>query len=858
MSSAFGGIKTQQSVNSRLKPKATINGDETFIPTETLPVSDFNENMNFAFHNGAGEEDRVAVDNQSILSNFNLERENTDNKPKGCRKWVSAVLRKMVDRDGKEKKHRSFSVWLLQFCKKHISFYRLHFLYFIVVDLIGTLVIFLLPPTKLGRIKFIDALFSSTSALTVTGLASVKMGTFSIVSEVMLLVLMLSGGQVFTSLLPVMVRRYYFQKYLKQAEKSSQGKQLLATQITVSPSPALQNLRPISEGRVFSSSNLSSINNSQLDGIQANMSSPGRKEEKVVEREVKVEGREVKVEEREVKVEEMEEKVEEWAEKVEVKDEKAEVREQVSDDEEAPPLRRSMTQTNYKTTEENHPQFFTWSGETAKLAGQKFKVLRKQQELEAPLLNRRRTISREELPSRDPAELRSQEYKALQLLTWLVPSYLFGLQLLGFFIMQINFWGAPRERRILSENGVNATFFSAFQAISAFQNAGYGLLDSSLVYFNKSVLVLLIHGVLILLGNTLYAPTIRGILYALYRGLLNLQRRGYNRLTDLTETLKYLLDHPRRCFTHLFPWHQTLWLVITVVIFNAVEVLFFCALDWNVDALSGLSGGYKFLDGLFQSLNTRSSGFIVVPLSGLSPAMLVLYIGMMYIAAYPVFLSRQLSKAEPEVYDDHELGVFHVLNIDEERESQVIAQGRKLIARDSAFLFIAMFLICLIQSSEIRKDPNFTMFNILFELISAYGNVGLSLGYTCVPSDGDSCTSPPYSFSGVWKTSAKLVLVLVMLLGRHRGLPDSIDSAVTIPSEETFQPGLRRSFTGTPGSRQIVMTGAPIPRQFTLGSQRASVFERVSSFLGGESRGQTPTAGSTPRKERLKSSSVPY
>jgi len=36
----------------------------------------------------------------------------------------------------------------------------------------------------------------------------------------------------------------------------------------------------------------------------------------------------------------------------------------------------------------------------------------------------------------------------------------------------------------------------------------------------------------------------------------------------------------------------------------------------------------------------------------------------------------------------------------------------------------------------------------------------------------------PYSFSGVLRTGSKLVIILVMLLGRHRGLPESVDTAV--------------------------------------------------------------------------------
>ena len=38
---------------------------------------------------------------------------------------------------------------------------------------------------------------------------------------------------------------------------------------------------------------------------------------------------------------------------------------------------------------------------------------------------------------------------------------------------------------------------------------------------------------------------------------------------------------------------------------------------------------YQALNGLFQSISTRSAGFVVVVLSQLSPAMLVLYTGLM-------------------------------------------------------------------------------------------------------------------------------------------------------------------------------------------------------------------------------------
>lgn len=65
---------------------------------------------------------------------------------------------------------------------------------------------------------------------------------------------------------------------------------------------------------------------------------------------------------------------------------------------------------------------------------------------------------------------------------------------------------------------------------------------------------------------------------------------------------------------------------------------------------------------------------------------------------------------------------------------------------------------------------DFTFFKVLFELASAYGTCGLSLGYQ----------NQTASFSGVWCTTSQMLLVVVMILGRLRGLPDSIDPSVKV------------------------------------------------------------------------------
>lgn len=44
-----------------------------------------------------------------------------------------------------------------------------------------------------------------------------------------------------------------------------------------------------------------------------------------------------------------------------------------------------------------------------------------------------------------------------------------------------------------------------------------------------------------------------------------------------------------------------------------------------------------------------------------------------------------------------------------------------------------------------------------------------------------------YSFSGAWRVLSKLILLTVMLRGRHRILPLAIDRAVLLPGQELME-----------------------------------------------------------------------
>ncbi|KAK8064321.1 cation transport protein-domain-containing protein [Apiospora saccharicola] len=97
---------------------------------------------------------------------------------------------------------------------------------------------------------------------------------------------------------------------------------------------------------------------------------------------------------------------------------------------------------------------------------------------------------------------------------------------------------------------------------------------------------------------------------------------------------------------------------------------------------------------------------------------------------------------------------------------------RGQLSHDMWSIAAALFLITLIETSHSIVDPRaFSVFNFLFEIVSGYTNIGISVG---LPDQS-------YSFSGGFYQGSKVVMILMMIRGRHRGLPVALDHSVKLP-----------------------------------------------------------------------------
>jgi len=262
-------------------------------------------------------------------------------------------------------------------------------------------------------------------------------------------------------------------------------------------------------------------------------------------------------------------------------------------------------------------------------------------------------------------------------------------------------------------------FFSLFHAVSAFCNAGFALTRENLAHpflkTNTGVLCTIM--VLIVVGGIGF-PVLRNI-----GGLLRVGRRTSVR--------------PRLTL------HTRLVLITTAMLLLGGALLF--GLLESGNTLRGETPAQTVLHALFQSVTARTAGFNTVDIGALAaPAAFVLMV-LMWVGASPGSTGGGVKTTTL---------ALALLNI------RAIAQGkqnveifRKKVAADSVtrafstallslmFIMAALFLLLLLESASFQ--------NLLFEVVSALGTVGLSAGIT-----------PSLSAAG------KVVIVMTMFAGR--------------------------------------------------------------------------------------------
>ncbi|KAK2774343.1 low affinity potassium transporter [Emmonsiellopsis sp. PD_33] len=239
-----------------------------------------------------------------------------------------------------------------------------------------------------------------------------------------------------------------------------------------------------------------------------------------------------------------------------------------------------------------------------------------------------------------------------------------------------------------------------------------------------------------------------------------------------------------------------------------------------------IPGGIRFVDGLFQAAATRTAGLSVINLADIHPAVQVSYMIMMYISVFPIAISVRRTN----VYEEGSLGIYSTPEEDEEDETlgskefnYVGAHLRRQLSFDLWYIFLGLFIISIVEASRLENINNyaFTMFSIMFEIVSAYGTVGLSLGYPGTNT----------SFCAQFKPLSKLIIIAMEIRGRHRGLPYQLDRAILLPSESLHRKELqdankRLRRRGSALSTLSAVTGQHPPGPFRAETGISSAYQR--------------------------------
>lgn len=263
-----------------------------------------------------------------------------------------------------------------------------------------------------------------------------------------------------------------------------------------------------------------------------------------------------------------------------------------------------------------------------------------------------------------------------------------------------------------------SAYLGYFHAVSAFNNAGFGLHADSLTRYAQDPWVTLPIAAAVILG---------GIGFPV---LLELLRHRHRRRTT-----------GRRNWS----LHTKLTLVATVALL-AVGTLLTCLLEWtNAGTMGPFGVGEKILNGFFHSAMTRTAGFNSLDVGAMHASTLLMTCMLMFIGGGSAGTAGGIKVTTFAV-----LAAAIVAEVRGEPNSSVM--GRKLgphVLRQA--LTVALLGIGLVMAATLALLSTTTLpFEaVLFEVVSAFGTVGLSTGITAdIPDAG------------------QLILVLLMFIGR--------------------------------------------------------------------------------------------
>ena len=321
--------------------------------------------------------------------------------------------------------------------------------------------------------------------------------------------------------------------------------------------------------------------------------------------------------------------------------------------------------------------------------------------------------------------LNQDSFKGLATLIQKICIYTFIIEAIGASILSIRF---------IQDFGIGkGIWYSIFHSISAFCNAGFDLMGGKSVSpYSEDWIVCLTLMMLIIIGGL-----------------------GFTVWDDIVTNIKN-----KKKF-HQLTVHTKLVLLITTVLLISGTIFIFAFECDNMQTMNGNSLGIKILKSAFQSTTLRTAGFYTIPQGELTSVSKLLSVCLMFIGGSPASTAGGIKTVT--------LGVIILLVINYIKGRQEINVFSRRISTNAIYraivvISISVFIVIMAISALLitenfetekymdvqhSEDMNLSIVNIVFEVVSAFATVGLTLGIT-----------PQLTFAG------KLVIISLMIIGR--------------------------------------------------------------------------------------------
>jgi hypothetical protein len=304
-----------------------------------------------------------------------------------------------------------------------------------------------------------------------------------------------------------------------------------------------------------------------------------------------------------------------------------------------------------------------------------------------------------DLASMSRDELGGVEYRALRVLLKVTVGYFVGLHTFG--VICLVPWihlADSKYKDYLVSQGQDFTWWAFYSSQTMINNLGLTLTPDSMLSFRDATWPILVMTFLAFAGNTFYPCFLRLLIWTIYE----LAPRD----SSLQESTRFLLNHPRRCYTLLFPGTATWILAGILIILNFIDTLLIVVLDLDNPEVNVLPVGPRILAALFQSASSRHTGTSTFNLANVNPAVQFSLLVMMYISVYPIAISIRMS----ESYDNTSVGVYSAEeSLDEQKGSKtyLISHMRNQLSFDLWYIFLGVFCVCIAESKRIMSKEDY-------------------------------------------------------------------------------------------------------------------------------------------------------